>query len=388
MNVVMTGDGRLVEVQATAERDPFSRELLDALLDLAAGGIDELAAAQREAASRRARERDTRLDGSSSPRGNPHKLDELRRALPGLGDRAPRGDDEPAEDGATFARQRADQGAARPALARRRTTWVAGRGLRDRGRRRSAAGPGVAVGPLGRGRRRAAARRARRASTDRGARYVCVLVALAPDGARGRRRRARSTGAIAPTRRAATRASATTRSSSRTARRARSPSSATHWKAAHSHRAQRRSRARTRTRRREPEVAFAPMDAAEALAELMELSSQIEAAVVLGERRLRARLAPGRAERREALARGAPELVAAAVELRAARREVTRVEVELDGRQRLRRPRGRRTTVAATTGPGSDGRPRRLRPPTCAAGGSTTPKPKKRRARKPKEEAE
>jgi ribonuclease PH len=50
MNVVMTGDGRLVEVQATAERDPFSRELLDELLDLAAGGIAELALAQREAA--------------------------------------------------------------------------------------------------------------------------------------------------------------------------------------------------------------------------------------------------------------------------------------------------------------------------------------------------
>jgi ribonuclease PH len=50
MNVVMTGDGHLVEVQATAEKEPFSRELLDRLLDLAAGGIDELAAAQREAA--------------------------------------------------------------------------------------------------------------------------------------------------------------------------------------------------------------------------------------------------------------------------------------------------------------------------------------------------
>ncbi len=49
MNVVMTDDGRLVEVQATAERDPFSRELLDRLLDLAAGGIAELAGAQREA---------------------------------------------------------------------------------------------------------------------------------------------------------------------------------------------------------------------------------------------------------------------------------------------------------------------------------------------------
>ncbi|HUF01950.1 MAG TPA: ribonuclease PH [Gaiellaceae bacterium] len=50
MNVVMTGDGELVEVQATAERDPFSRGLLDRLLDLAAVGIETLTAAQREAA--------------------------------------------------------------------------------------------------------------------------------------------------------------------------------------------------------------------------------------------------------------------------------------------------------------------------------------------------
>jgi ribonuclease PH len=49
MNVVMTADGRLVEVQATAERVPFSRELLDGMLDLAAGGITELEAAQRAA---------------------------------------------------------------------------------------------------------------------------------------------------------------------------------------------------------------------------------------------------------------------------------------------------------------------------------------------------
>jgi ribonuclease PH len=50
MNVVMTGDGALIEVQATAERDPFSRELLDAMLDLAAAGIEQLTAAQLEAA--------------------------------------------------------------------------------------------------------------------------------------------------------------------------------------------------------------------------------------------------------------------------------------------------------------------------------------------------
>jgi ribonuclease PH len=49
MNVVMTGDSRLIEVQATAERDPFSRELLDELLDLASGGIAQLTHAQAEA---------------------------------------------------------------------------------------------------------------------------------------------------------------------------------------------------------------------------------------------------------------------------------------------------------------------------------------------------
>jgi len=48
MNVVMTGD-RLIEVQATAEQEPFSRALLDELLELAAAGIDQLAEAQLEA---------------------------------------------------------------------------------------------------------------------------------------------------------------------------------------------------------------------------------------------------------------------------------------------------------------------------------------------------
>ena len=45
-NVVMTGDGGLVEVQATAERTPLSRAHLDDLLALAAGGIEELRALQ------------------------------------------------------------------------------------------------------------------------------------------------------------------------------------------------------------------------------------------------------------------------------------------------------------------------------------------------------
>ncbi|HEV2772570.1 MAG TPA: ribonuclease PH [Thermoleophilaceae bacterium] len=49
MNVVMTGDGGLLEVQATGERTPLSRASLDALLELAAGGIEELRDAQVEA---------------------------------------------------------------------------------------------------------------------------------------------------------------------------------------------------------------------------------------------------------------------------------------------------------------------------------------------------
>jgi ribonuclease PH len=48
-NVVMTGDGGLVEVQATAERTPLSRASLDELLALAADGIAELRIAQEEA---------------------------------------------------------------------------------------------------------------------------------------------------------------------------------------------------------------------------------------------------------------------------------------------------------------------------------------------------
>jgi ribonuclease PH len=49
MNVVMTRSGRLVEVQGTAERDPFSRQQLDALLDLAGLGIARLCEAQEKA---------------------------------------------------------------------------------------------------------------------------------------------------------------------------------------------------------------------------------------------------------------------------------------------------------------------------------------------------
>jgi ribonuclease PH len=49
MNVVMTADGRLVEVQATAEREPFTRDQLDTMIDLGAAGIEEIMAAQDDA---------------------------------------------------------------------------------------------------------------------------------------------------------------------------------------------------------------------------------------------------------------------------------------------------------------------------------------------------
>jgi ribonuclease PH len=49
MNLVMTADGRLVEVQATAEREPFTREELDLMIDLGAAGIEAIMAAQNDA---------------------------------------------------------------------------------------------------------------------------------------------------------------------------------------------------------------------------------------------------------------------------------------------------------------------------------------------------
>ena len=48
LNVVATGEGGIVEVQGTAEGDPFPRKSLDALLDLAQEGIADLVSCQRE----------------------------------------------------------------------------------------------------------------------------------------------------------------------------------------------------------------------------------------------------------------------------------------------------------------------------------------------------
>ena len=46
-NVVMTGDGRFIEVQGTAEGEPFSRDQLESLLELAAEGVNSLGKLQQ-----------------------------------------------------------------------------------------------------------------------------------------------------------------------------------------------------------------------------------------------------------------------------------------------------------------------------------------------------
>jgi ribonuclease PH len=47
MNVVMTGSGKFVEIQGTAEEDPFSEEEMQSMLAMAKSGINELIQIQR-----------------------------------------------------------------------------------------------------------------------------------------------------------------------------------------------------------------------------------------------------------------------------------------------------------------------------------------------------
>jgi ribonuclease PH len=49
MNVVCTGSGKFIELQGTAEKEPFSRDQMEAMLGLAEIGIKELFSLQREA---------------------------------------------------------------------------------------------------------------------------------------------------------------------------------------------------------------------------------------------------------------------------------------------------------------------------------------------------
>lgn len=105
MNMVMSGDGRIVELQGTGEERPFSREELDRLMALGEAGIRRLMEAQRAAlgASAAIIGRKPRLMLAT---GNAHKVTELKAML---GDRfdvmsmKDAGiDSEPEENGATF----------------------------------------------------------------------------------------------------------------------------------------------------------------------------------------------------------------------------------------------------------------------------------------------
>jgi hypothetical protein len=127
------------------------------------------------------------------------------------------------------------------------------------------------------------------------------------------------------------------------------------------------------------------MDAAQALAELSELSSQVERAVVLDAKGALLGSTGEDAAAADALARAALDLVAAARELRAAADDVTRVEVELaEGGLFVLREGDR--TIAATTGPGPTAGLVAYDLRTCLH--AIAEKPKRRRTAKAKEETE
>lgn len=69
MNVVMTGSGKFIEVQGTAEQEPFDRAELDALLALAAGGCADLSALQAEALTGELKGEGLLIDGSPARQG-------------------------------------------------------------------------------------------------------------------------------------------------------------------------------------------------------------------------------------------------------------------------------------------------------------------------------
>jgi predicted regulator of Ras-like GTPase activity (Roadblock/LC7/MglB family) len=130
------------------------------------------------------------------------------------------------------------------------------------------------------------------------------------------------------------------------------------------------------------------MDAAQALAELTELSSQIERAVVLRADGSVLGSTPSGDAGEESLASAALDLLAAAFELRSTPQEVTRVEVELaEGALFVLSEGGR--TIAAVTGPQPTAGLVAYDLRTCLERVSEPEKPKRRRAAKPSsEEAE
>jgi len=276
---------------------------------------------------------------------NPHKLRELRAALPGWDVELLETPEEPVEDGSTFlenARIKARHGRVHaPADA-----WVAGE---DAGIEVDARGgrPGIhsarwADDPVER------LLAELQGVENRRARYVCELVAIGPDGAEVA---ARGTleGAVAlephghegfgydpifvP------------EGESRTV-----AELGNGWKALHSHRAQAARALAVALGGRRTLLASAPMDPAQALEELHELSSQIAAAAVLAPDGTVLASTDDDPVATAALAGATMEILAAAAELTTPARGVTRVEVELQEGALFVLREGERT-IAARTGP-------------------------------------
>ena len=252
---------------------------------------------------------------------NENKLRELRRALPDWEIELLDAPDEPVEDAETFlgnARIKARHGRLHA------HADETGSPARTRGSRwsRSAARPGV---ESARWAEDGVARLLAELGgvADRRARYVCELVALEPRrlggpsdrhaGGRGRQRAARQRGVrLRPDLRPDGESSTVAELGDA-------------WKSEHSHRA-RAARALAAALARD-RGSVAPMDAAQALAELTELSSQVERAVVFDADGIRRSHPTG--DERRGLARRAVELLAAAGELHPSAGDVTRAEVEL-----------------------------------------------------------
>jgi predicted regulator of Ras-like GTPase activity (Roadblock/LC7/MglB family) len=127
------------------------------------------------------------------------------------------------------------------------------------------------------------------------------------------------------------------------------------------------------------------MEAAEALAQLMQDSSQVERAVVLDAAGSTTGSTLAAPQEAEALAQTARDLLTAAAELRSGTEEVTRVEVELAEGAIFVLREGERT-IAATTGPCPTAGLVAYDLRTCLQAIDVPAKPKRRRsARKPRE---
>ena len=188
--MVMTGDGGLVEVQATAERTPLSRASLDELLALGAAGIERLRAAQQQAVGGGRRRPEAGAVRLVLATRNAHKLRELAPLLaPHELEPLPDDVELPPETGDDLRGQRARQGARGGGGHRRCRRSPTTRGSRPP---RSAARPGCArraTPARARATRRTSpscCARCRRRRRARGLRVRARLRGAGRRGARGR----------------------------------------------------------------------------------------------------------------------------------------------------------------------------------------------------------